>query len=80
MVFEALGWAVVALLSLQAFCSALHHPHAYLGLMAREQNEFDDVRKQIVMKYTNRCMTAAVVSDASKLSIALALGFFLILS
>ncbi len=77
MVFKAVGWAVVALLSLQALWSVLHHPHAYSGLMARDENKFDDVRKLIVFKYTNRCMTFAVVSDALKFSIAVALGFLL---
>ena len=80
MVFKALGWAFVALLSFQAVWSILHHPCAYLKLIGRDRYEFDDVRRQILVKYTNRRMTYAVVSDAFKVSIAVALGFVLFLS
>lgn len=80
MELRTLGWAFVALLTLQTCWSVFRHPHVYSGLLAREKNELDDVRKGVFLKYTNQCMTWAVISDALKFSTAVALGFFLILS
>ena len=80
MEFKALGWAFVALLSIQAVWSVLHHPCAYSKLMTRDRSEIDDIRRQILVKHTNRNTTYAVVSDASKFSIAIAVGFALLLS
>ena len=80
MELKALGWAFVALLSIQAVWSVLSHPCAYLKLIAKDRKELDDVRRQILAKHANRHTTHAVVSDAFKFSIAVAVGFFLLLS
>ena len=80
MELKALGWAFVALLSIQTVWSVLSHPCAYLRLIAKDRNELDDVRRQILVKHSNRHTTYAVVSDAFKFSIAVAVGFVLLLS
>jgi len=77
---KALGWVFVGFLSAQAIWSVLHHPCAYSRLIARDRTELDDVRRQILVKHSNRHTTYAVVSDAFKFSIAAAVGFILLLS
>jgi len=78
--FKVVGWAFVVLLATQAIWSVLSHPCAYLKLIVKDRNELDDIRKHVLVKHTNRHTTYAVVSDAFKLSIAVAVGFILLLS
>lgn len=80
MEYRALGWVFVGFLFAQAVWSVLHHPCAYSTLIARDRTEIDDVRRQILVKHSNRHTTYAVVSDAFKFSIAVAIGFALLLS
>lgn len=74
-----MGWAFVVLLATQAVWSIISHPCAYLKLFAKDRKEIDDVRRQILAKHANRHTTYAVISDAFKFSIAVAVGFILLL-
>ena len=79
MELKALGWVFVALLTTEAVWSVFRHPCAYSKLTARDRREIDEVCRQIFVKHTNRNTTYVVISDAFKLSIAVVVGFVLLL-